>query len=156
MSSEIERILAEVEIRELPRRKVCVVGPETALAEAYRLLDEEASVALLIRDDTGLTGIFTERDVVDRTALEGDRETPIGELMSPIRARLTFDDRLADAIELMHQSGYRHIPLEGGEGGELGLVGGRDILKLIAGYYPEALLNLPPRLHQVMTRPEGG
>ncbi len=156
MGSGIEKILGEVRIRDLPRRRVCVVEPSTALGEVYRLLDEEHSVAVLVCDDTGLVGIFTERDILNRTGLEGDPDTPISELMNSIKASLTSDHRLADAIELMHKSGYRHIPLQDNEGAKPGLVGGRDILNLIAGYYPETLLNFPPRLHQQMTRPEGG
>lgn len=156
MSSGIDRILGEIRIRDLPRRRVCVVEPPTTLGEVYRLLDEEHSVAVLVCDDTGLVGIFTERDILNRTALEGDPDTPIGELMNSIKASLTTDHRLADAIELMRETGYRHIPLQDDKGPKPGLVGGRDILKLIAGYYPEILLHLPPRLHQQMTRPEGG
>lgn len=156
MPSAIEKILGEVRIRDLPRRRVAVVGPDVTLEEVYRVLDEEHSVAVLVCDDTGLAGIFTERDILNRTALEGDPATPIGELMNSIKASLTPDDRLAEAIELMHTTGYRHIPLPDSEGGKPGLVGGRDILKLIADYYPEALLNLPPRLDQQMMRPEGG
>ena len=72
-----------------------------------------------------------------------------------IKASLTQDDRLAKAIELMNEWGFRHVVLRG-DGPKPGLVGGRDILLLIADYYPETLLNLPPRLHQTMTRPEGG
>ncbi len=155
MRSGIGRILAEGLIRELPQRRVCVVEPSTPLGEVYRLLDEEHSVAVLVCDDTGLVGIFTERDILNRTALEGDPDTPIEELMNPIKARLTPDHRLADAIELMHKTGYRHIPLQDERGAKPGLVGGRDILNLIADHYPETLLNLPPRLHQQMTRPEG-
>ncbi len=156
MKSGIETILREVRIRDLPQRRVCVVEPSTSLSEVYRLLDEEHSVAVLVCDDTGLVGIFTERDILDRTALEGNPEQPIGELMSSIKASLGSGDRLAEAIELMHTTGYRHIPLSDGEGRHPGLIGGRDILKLVADYYPETLLNLPPRLNQQMTRPEGG
>lgn len=156
MNSGIEKILAEVRIRDLPRRRVCVVTPSTPLREIYRLLDEEHSVAVLVCDDSGLVGIFTERDILNRTALEGSPETPISELMSSIKASLTSDHRLADAIERMHEGGYRHIPLQDNEESKPGLVGGRDILRLIAEHYPETLLNLPPRLHQPLTRPEGG
>ncbi|MCP4204141.1 MAG: CBS domain-containing protein [bacterium] len=152
----VEKLLARVRIRDLPRRRVCTVSPSTPLHEVYRLLDEEHSVAVLVCDDSGLVGIFTERDILNRTALEGDSDMPIGDLMSPIKASLTPDDRLADAIEVMHEGGYRHIPLPDDQGLKPGLIGGRDILKLIADYYPETLLNLPPRLHQQMTRPEGG
>jgi CBS domain-containing protein len=132
------------------------VKRETPLSEVYRLLDEEHSVAVLICDGNEPVGIFTERDVLNRTALEVDPDTPVGELMSSVKSSLQLEDRLADAIAIMHESGYRHIPLRGSEEEAPGLIGGRDILRLIAEYYPETLLNLPPRLDQRMTAPEGG
>lgn len=152
----VENLLATVKIKELPRRRVSLVSRETTLAQVHSLLVEEHSVAVLICEDQQPVGIFTERDVLNRTVLEGDPETPIGELMSSIEASLERDDRLADAIELMTRGGYRHVPLRGAAGKEPGLIGGRDILRLIAEYYPETLLNLPPRLDQKMTAAEGG
>jgi len=152
----IEKLLSTVKISELPRRPVCTVSPSTSLGEVYRLLDEEHSVAVLVCEGTDLVGIFTERDIVNRTALEGDSETPIGELMNPVQGSLGPEDRLADAIAIMHERGYRHVPLVGAKGEKPGLIGGRDILKLIAECHPQTLLNLPPRLDQRMNTPEGG
>lgn len=154
--SSIEKLLGSVKIRELPRRRVSLVKRETSLEEVYRLLDEEHSVAVLICEGEEPVGIFTERDVLNRTALEVDPATPIGELMSTVKGSLDPKDRLADAIAIMHQGGFRHVPLRGSDEEPPGLIGGRDILRLIAEYYPEALLNLPPRLDQKMTTPEGG
>jgi CBS domain-containing protein len=146
----------EVRIRDLPRRAVCRVAPATSLGEVYRLLDEEHSVAVLVCEEDTLLGIFTERDILYRTALEGELSTPVGELMSSNLVTLGADQQLAEAIRTMVEKGIRHIPvLETGER-EAGLIGGRDVLRLIADYYPETLLNLPPRLDQQMTRPEGG
>ena len=156
MGRRIERILKEGRIRDLPKRSVSIVEPSTKLAEVYRLLDEESSVAVLVCEGPELLGIFTERDILNRTALEGVPETPIGELMNPVKASLTFDDRLADAIGIMNETGFRHVVLRDKTQERPGLIGGRDILTLIADYYPDALLNLPPELHQRMTRPEGG
>ena len=155
MSSSIERILAEVCIRELPQRRVCLVEPTTPLSEVYRLLDEEHSVAVLVCEGPELLGIFTERDVLYRTAFESDPEAPIGDLMTRDPVTLADDDRLVEAIRTMAEKGIRHVPIVGREGGETGLVGGRDVLKMIADHFPETLLNLPPRLHQALPTPEG-
>lgn len=152
----VESLLAKARIRELPRRRVCTVSPSTSLGEVYRLLDEEHSVAVLVCEGNELVGIFTERDILNRTAFETNLEAPISDFASEVRASLTTDHRLADAIAVMYESGYRHIPLPDSEGARPGLIGGRDILRLIADYYPETLLNLPPRLNQQMTRAEGG
>ncbi len=156
MKSKIEGLLASVKIDDLPRRAVCRVDKATPLGEVYRLLEVEHSVAVLVTDQNRLVGIFTERDILYRTALEGDPEAPIGELMTRELVTLRSDGRVADAIRTMTEKGFRHIPVIDVEGEEAGLIGGRDILRMISEYYPETLLNLPPRLDQKMTRAEGG
>ena len=157
MSSRLEKLLKELPIRDLPQRTVCRVAPSTSLGEVYRLLDETHSVAVLICDDEGrLLGIFTERDILQRTALEGDPTTPIEKVMTRVAVTLGADQRVSDVIRAMTEKGVRHIPLLDAEGREAGMVGGRDILRLISEHYPETVLNLPPRLDQQMTRPEGG
>jgi len=158
MTMRIEEILTTVRIEELPHRSASKVSPSTTLGEVYRVLDEEGSVAVLVYDDTELVGIFTERDVLNRTALEAERSTPISELMTREVVTLSRKDRLADAIRIMTGRRIRHVPLidDGDDREEVALIGGRDVLRLIAQYYPETFLNLPPHLHQTMTRPEGG
>lgn len=156
MTNDFDELLAKVQINELPRRQVCIVEPSLLLGEVYRLLDKEHGVAVLVCEGKQLLGIFTERDVLYRTALEGDLGTPIGDLMTHDLVTLQHDDKLASAIGTMAEKGIRHIPVMSDEGEESGLIGGRDVLKLIAEYFPETLLNLPPNLAQKMTRPEGG
>ena len=155
MSLDFDQVLVAVRIGELPRRSVCRVEPSTPLGEVYRRLDEEHGVAVLVCEGSKLLGIFTERDILYRTALESDLETPVGDLMSRNLVTLSADDKLAEAIRTMAEQGIRHLPVVGGEGDEVGLIGGRDVLEMIAEYFPETLLNLPPRLHQKMTTPEG-
>ena len=156
MPRDFDELLATVHIDELPRRQVCIVESSILLGEVYRLLDKEHGVAVLVCEGRKLLGIFTERDVLYRTALEGDSGTPIGELMTSNLVTLQHDEKLATAIGTMAEKGIRHIPVLSSEGEECGLIGGRDVLKLIAEYFPETLLNLPPNLAQKMTRPEGG
>lgn len=155
MSPDFEQVLDSVRIGELPHRPVCRVEPSTPLGEVYRRLAEEHGVAVLVCKGSKLLGIFTERDVLYRTALESDPQTPVGELMTRNLVTLTADDRLVEAIRTMAEQGIRHVPVLGDEGGEPSLIGGRDVLQMIAEYFPETLLNLPPRLHQKMTTQEG-
>lgn len=155
MNPDLEQALLRLQIRELPDRPVCRVDPSTPLREVYRLLDEEHGVAVLVCEGPKLVGIFTERDILYRTALECDPETPVGELMVRDPVTLSPDDRLATAIRTMAERGIRHLPILDGESDGANLVGGRDVLKMIAEYLPETLLNLPPRLHQRMKTQEG-
>ncbi len=156
MSTDFDQLLVDVRLNDLPRRRVCRVEPSTTLGEVYRRLDEERGVAVLVCDGPSLLGIFTERDILYRTALEGDPDTPIGDLMTSDLVTLSSDGKLVEAIGTMSERGIRHLPLLGPRGEEAGLIGGRDVLKMIAEFFPETLLNLPPRLDQKMRRPEGG
>ncbi len=156
MSSKIESLMRSARISALPKRPVCKVDPTTTLGDVYERLEREHSVAVLVFDGAELVGIFTERDILNRTSLEGDVDTPIGELMMRGVVTIEEDARLSEAITVMSERGIRHLPLcrEGKADGTL--IGGRDVLKLVADYYPETLLNLPPRLHQKLMREDGG
>ena len=92
-----------------------------------------------------------------RTALEDlDPKTPIGDLMTPEPVTIPGNERVATAVRLMTEKGYRHLPLTDLGGCCEGLLASRDVLRFIADHFPEAVLNLPPRLHQQLLSPEGG
>jgi CBS domain-containing protein len=111
---------------------------------------------VLVEEDGKLVGIFTERDILNRTALEGDPETPIEALMTRDLVTMEPTASVGAAITLMTERRIRHLPLVGSDGRASGMIGGRDILRLLAEYFPETLLNLPPQLDQELLRPEGG
>ena len=158
MTRTIDEILHDVRIRALDLRHPCTVAPGATLGEVEQLLVEgRCRGAVLVVEEGRPVGIFTERDVLYRTALNDvDRTTPIGELAtSPVKTA-GADDLVADAVETMTRGGYRHLPLVDRDGRAVGILAGRDLLRFIAGHFPEAVLNLPPKLHQVLMRPEGG
>ena len=104
-----------------------------------------------------VVGIFTQRDVLNRIALEClDPGTPVSEVMSDRPVTIGLDQDLADAIQAMVEGAYRHIPVVDNAGNQVGLLSSRVILRHIADHFPEEVLNLPPMLDQVMSRPEGG
>jgi CBS-domain-containing membrane protein len=56
---------------------------------------------------------------------------------------------------VMQQHHYRTLPVVD-QGSIVGIIRLGDLLTHLAEAYPEEVLNLPPRPHQVMERPEGG
>ena len=157
MARTIEEILQDVPIAEVGLKLAVRTPPDTPLERVYELLEESPHGAILVCEGERVVGIFTERDVLYSTALEDhDPSTPIRELMKAEPVTLARDDLLAAAVKVMTERGYRHVPLVDAEGRFLGLLASRDVLRFIADHYPEAVLNLPPRLHQVMLTPEGG
>ncbi len=157
MSKTIEEALREVRISELRLEVGGAVSPDTPLAEVYEVLDRQRCNAVVVCDGDSVIGIFTQRDILYRTALEApDPATPIAELMTPEPFKLRLDQRVADAIHAMTVHGYRTVPLVDGRGRWLGLLSSRNVLRYIAAHFPEAVLNLPPRLNQQLPSAEGG
>ena len=157
MAKSIEETLHDVQISELRLEVGGSVSPDTPLSEVYEILDRQRRNAVVVCDGDAVVGIFTQRDILYRTALEApDPATPIGELMTRDPFTLRMDQKLADAIHAMTVHGYRNVPLVDGRGRWLGLLSSRNVLRYIAAHFPEAVLNLPPRLDQHLAKPEGG
>jgi CBS domain-containing protein len=157
MASRIEDLLKNVKVRDLKLQTDHRIGPETPLAEVYRVFDEQRHGAAMVCSGDRVVGIFTQRDVLYRTALEDlDPQTPISEVMSDRPLTIGLSQTLAEAIQAMVEGSYRHIPVINDDGHQVGLLSSRVILRFIADQYPEAVLNLPPHLQQVLPRPEGG
>ena len=157
MAESIEEKLLAVQISELRLEECGPVGAETPVSEIYERLDRQRCNAAVICDGDLVIGIFTQRDILNRTALEApDPATPIRELMTSDPFTLRPDQKLADAIHAMTVHGYRNVPLVDGSGRWQGLLASRDVLRYIAAHFPEAVLNLPPRLDQQLATPEGG
>jgi CBS domain-containing protein len=117
---------------------------------------QSASCALL-GSETGLDGIFTERDVLTKCMEDGfDWSQPVGSSVATRSPRTIPGERsLAEALAAFQQHGYRTLPVMDGPN-VLGLIRLGDVLRHLAEAFPEELLNLPPRPHQVMEKPEGG
>jgi CBS domain-containing protein len=157
MPRPIEEILRQTKVRDLKLQSDHRIDPATSLAEVYRAFDEQGHGAAMVCDGDRVVGIFTQRDVLYRTALEGlDPATPVSAVMSDRPVTVGLDQDLAEAIRVMVEGAYRHIPVVDDDNHQVGLLSSRVILRFIADHFPEEVLNLPPRLDQVMSRPEGG
>jgi CBS domain-containing protein len=76
------------------------------------LADLEVS-CLLVAKDGKLVGVFSDRDVLDRVALEYDqvKDRPVGELMTTDPVYAYEADSAAAALSIMAVSGFRHVPV---------------------------------------------
>jgi CBS domain-containing protein len=117
-------------IRQIIRqRHVVKASEQTTVADAARLMKEaEVGSILVVRKDR-LVGIFTERDALNRVVAEGRDpvHTVLAEVMTARPEVLAPDRPFGEALLLMHEHGYRHVPVV--EGGKvLGVVSMRDAL----------------------------
>ena len=144
-------------LQDLPLEEPAVVSPFTPVRTAVATMQEGSRSCVLAVQDGKLEGIFTERDVLTKCMEDGfDWEQPLSAAVMTRDPRTIASNRtIGEAIMLMQQHHYRTLPVMT-NGSVVGLVRLGDVLRHLAEEYPEDVLNLPPRPHQVMERPEGG
>ena len=129
-----------------PAEPVCLRESATVQEAVERMLAHRQAGVLVVDADGRLIGIFTERDVLTRVVGQDrdSRRTALGEVMTRDPEALRPGDRVAYAVHSMSVAGYRTVPLVDVAGRPLGVVTVSDVIRWLAGLFPEAVLNLPP------------
>lgn len=105
-----------------------VPGNTTVLAAAQKMAAAHIG-ALLVVDGGKLVGIFTERDALSRVLAKGldPTTTPVAQVMTAKPLSISPDKPLSHALFIMHDNGFRHMPVVDGEK-LAGIVSVRDAL----------------------------
>lgn len=132
------------------------VAPTMTLNEALAQMRAEGGDALLITEGGRLTGILTERDVLTRIlGQDVDGTRPVSDFMTREPHTLAAEATLVEALKAMEGGHYRNLPLVDDAGQLVGMLRQKDLLEYVAEAFPQEILNLPPRPHQLMEAPEG-
>ena len=135
---------------------VCVESGDSVENVIEKIQSNKVGCVLVLTGER-LAGIITERDVLLKIVA---RDVPItakvDAFMTANPDSLSPEDTVGDAVNLMNERRFRHIPIVDKDGGLHGILSVRDVINLIAESFPEQVLNLPPRPHQKMETPEGG
>lgn len=110
-------------------KKVVTTSPDITVAEAAVEMRKAKVGALAVLQDEKLVGIFTERDALFRVLANGmnPAATKLADVMTANPQTITPNRPISHAMHLMHEGGYRHMPVV--EGGYLvGMVSVRDAL----------------------------
>ena len=114
------------------KQKLVTAAAASTVFEATRLMRQAQVGAVMIVDDDGrLLGMFTERDALYRVLAEGrdPKATSLAEVMTPHPQTITPDKPFAHALLMMHEGGFRHVPVVE-RGKPVGMLSARDALGL--------------------------
>ncbi len=138
--------IAQTRIGTIARRQPVRVTPATPLGEVVAALREQGRGAVLVEEQGGIVGIFSERDLMLRVdhADPAWIARPVSEVMTRTPRTIGEDAQIEDALNLMLTGGHRHLPIVDAAGALLGIISIRDILIHIVGFFPADFLNLPP------------
>ncbi len=116
-------------VLDLAKGPYATLDAADTLADAAREMEDNMVSAVLVYSDDVLMGILTERDLV-RAAADGARldETPIEDYMtvSPVTVRASAGP--PEALALMMESGFRHLPVLGEDGEIVGILKLRELV----------------------------
>lgn len=106
---------------------------------------ERRNCALILDDEQGLIGIFTDRDVLNKIVHQADTwDKPIDDYMTPQPASVNPQDSADIALNLMEKRRFRNVPVVDEAGHIHGNVSHYAFIKYLADRFPQEVYNLPP------------
>ena len=115
----------------MPRRLLVSLGPTATVHEAACVMTKAGCGSVLVIDAAStLLGIVTERDLMTRVLAKAldPAKTPLSSVMTPHPQCIKPDTKVADAVLIMIERGFRHLPVIGEGGHILGVFSVRDAL----------------------------
>ncbi|MCY4485898.1 MAG: CBS domain-containing protein [Deltaproteobacteria bacterium] len=87
--------------------------------------------SVMVLADGKIAGIFTERDVLKRVALEdGDMgQVPVAEVMTADPLVMPGSAPVQEVLATMRENGFRHLPVGGADGALAGIVSMADVVQ---------------------------
>lgn len=133
--SPIEQSLSRDRVRTLNPVHAVSVGEDTPMDVALRTMRKRRIGCLLVTDSSGkLSGIFTERDLVNKVAGAVDdlAAHTISRFMVPRPETIQANQLLASALQRMKVGDLRYLPLVDDEGRPQQIISSRDIINYLA------------------------
>lgn len=154
---KIERSLREVEVLALELQPPLLLEGETPVGDVIQAMQDGGHGYALVTENDHLAGIFTERDVF-LSVLGNDAvlTQAVSGYMTPDPVCVGATDPVRQAVLLMHQGGFRQIPVVDAAGQVAGCVRHKDIAEYLVNHFAAHVLNLPPDPEQIARTPEGG
>lgn len=119
---------------------VCL-APDATVLSAATLMAERRIAAVLVTEGDRLRGIFTERDITARVVAAGrdPERTTLAEVMTADPDTLGPDAQAIDALTLMEDRNYRHLPVAGADGRVLGIISIRDLFAVVRDHLEDEI-----------------
>jgi CBS domain-containing protein len=116
----------------MPRRLLVSLPPAASVHEAACVMTRANCGSVLVIDagTQQMLGIVTERDLMTRVLAKAadPQKTPVSAVMTPNPRCIGPDTKVADAVLIMIERGFRHLPVVTEGGTILGVFSVRDAL----------------------------
>jgi len=133
----LEAALAEEPVTNIQMQPFSTISPDITVREALTLLTGEGIACLMVEEDEKLIGVFSDRDVQDKVALEYEAllDKPVREVMTDDPVYVWETDKAAAALGVMAVSGYRHVPIVSLELKPIGIVSPQRVTQFLQQHF---------------------
>ena len=153
----VETLLKETKIYQVINPKLVQAAPDLPLKKAVELMQENKSGYIVVAKGKKVVGIFTETDLVNKVlGRQVNWDNPMSEFMTHNPVVLNPEDSVGQAIDLMGERRFYHIPLVDNQQELVNVISVRTLIRFLAEFYPTEVYNLPPHPNQIMETQEGG
>jgi CBS domain-containing protein len=120
-----------MDLTRITKRPAASTRLSANMREVCQSLSDEKVGALAVVDRGRLVGIISERDIVVRVVAPGrdPQTTLVSEVMTAPVKTASRDITAREALELMHEGRFRHLPIVDEAGRLLGMISIRDLLR---------------------------
>jgi CBS domain-containing protein len=132
-------------VLELCDREIAAVGLDSTVADAiHKMLDYHVGAVAVVDDEYRVAGIFTERDVLRKMSLSrlDPQTTSIRDMMTTPVEMATRDTGAGEALGIMIERHFRHLPVSDDSGKLLGILSIRNLLEWRVGELSHELESL--------------
>ncbi|PYS17781.1 MAG: histidine kinase [Acidobacteria bacterium] len=114
----------------ITRTPLVTVSAQATVMDAVRTMHEEHIGAIAVVDNGRLTGIFSERDLMNRVVLQrrDPGNTSVGDVMTSPVITIERTSTADDALKLMDEKHIRHLPVVNIDGKLAGMLSVRSLL----------------------------
>lgn len=115
----------------IPQRHVVSLLPQASVWDAACIMTKANCGSILVIDAAGvLQGILTERDLMTRVVAKAldPKSTPASEVMTRNPISVVPEMKVAEAVVIMIERGFRHLPIINAAGKILGVFSIRDAM----------------------------
>jgi CBS domain-containing protein len=107
-----------------PKKPFLINKIESVLAVSRELASNRGTAAVVIDDTTAMVGIITDTDITRRVAAKrlDPSKTLLSSVMTPKPASVSMSDSAMDALAMMIENRYRHLPVVDDMGSICGLL----------------------------------
>ena len=115
----------------MSQKRVISVGPQASVREAAGVMTRANCGSVLIMEPPdAVLGIVTERDLMTRVLARGvdPERTTVREIMTPNPLCVPPEMLVSDAVVIMLERGFRHLPIVGPGSKILGVFSVRDAM----------------------------